>query len=352
VSLFIAAAALMVIGALAVLVWPLVRGPDARSIKSAVATVVLLPVVSGALYALWTTWRWDAPPPAQSGAPPEVMAMVERLATRLAREGGSLEDWQMLGGSWVQLQQYDLAAEAYRQAYRLSGGNDVETLTSYAEALTLADPDALLADAGDLFERALTLAPDDGKSLWYGGLAAFGREDYAVARDRWQALIDRDPPPPEDVRQVLAERVALAEERLQAAGGGTPASPPASAAGLPPAAPGAALLRVEVSVAPAVAAQVPDSATLFVLARTPGAAGPPLAVERRMASELPLTVELSDADAMLPGRTLSGAREVEVVARISASGQPIAQPGDLYGAAQASAGDGVPVRVQIDRVQP
>jgi hypothetical protein len=162
----------------------------------------------GWLYARWSNWPWSgAPQSAAQQASPEVIAMVENLAARLARDGGSLDEWQMLGRSRVQLGQYDAAAEAYRQAYRMSGGTDVPTLTSYAEALVLADPGALLADAGDLFERALSLSPQDPKSLWYGGLAAFGREQYALARDRWQALLDHDPPPPEDVRQILADRI-------------------------------------------------------------------------------------------------------------------------------------------------
>jgi cytochrome c-type biogenesis protein CcmH len=134
--------------------------------------------------------------------------------------GGTLEEWQMLGRSREQLGQYDAAAEAYRQAYRLSGGSDLATLTSYAEALVLADPESLRADAGDLFERAITLSPQDPKALWYGGLAAFSREQYALARDRWQALLDHDPPPPDDV-QIIAKRVAIAESALNS---GVPAT--------------------------------------------------------------------------------------------------------------------------------
>jgi cytochrome c-type biogenesis protein CcmH len=380
VSSFLVAAALMALGASALVLIPLLRRGGTqgeRATVSALVVVVALPLLAGWLYTRWSNWPWTATPAAPQAAAPEVIAMVEGLAARLASEGGSLEEWQMLGRSRVQLGQYDAAADAYRQAYRMSGGSDLPTLTSYAEALVLADPGALLADAGDLFERALAMSPKDQKALWYGGLAAFGREQYALARDRWQALIDHDPPPPEDVRRILADRVAVAASHLNAAdasGGAAAAAPSAAAdpssapvpadgaatanpstadAGTPTAGDGAGrTIVVDVSVAAALSARVDPAASLFVLARTPAAAGPPLAVERRGAHELPLTVELSSEDAMMPGRTLSDAGEVEVVARVALGGGPTAQPGDLYGSAVVPAGGDAHVRIEIDRVQP
>jgi cytochrome c-type biogenesis protein CcmH len=358
VTAFLIAAALMVVGASALVLVPLLRRAGAgerRATVSALVVALALPLLSGWLYARWSNWQWDAPQPAAQQASPEVIAMVEGLAARLARDGGSLDDWQMLGRSRVQLGQYDAAAEAYRQAYRLSGGTDVPTLTSYAEALVLADPEALLADAGDLFERALSLAPQDPKSLWYGGLAAFGREQYGLARDRWQALLDHDPPPPEDVRQILAERVAVAQSHLSApADATTTTTQPQVQSGATESAKSAAdrKIVVEVSAAPALSSGIDPGATLFVLARSPGGGGPPLAVERHEARELPLTVELSAEDAMMPGRTLASAGEVEIVARVAKGGGPVAASGDLYGSTIVPAGSDARVRVEIDRVQP
>jgi cytochrome c-type biogenesis protein CcmH len=109
---------------------------------------------------------------------------------------------------------------------------------------------------------------------------------------------------------------------------------------------------VEVSAAAALAAQIDPAAPLFVLARSPGGGGPPLAVERHVARELPLTVELSNEDAMIPGRNLATANEIEVVARVAKGGGPVAQPGDLYGSVVVPAGGDTRVRVEIDRVQP
>ena len=55
----------------------------------------------------------------------------------------------------------------------------------------------------------------------------------------------------------------------------------------------------------------------------------PLAASKHRISELPLTVVLNDSTAMSPQFTLSSVDEVNVVARVSKSGQPIAQAGDV-----------------------
>ncbi len=57
----------------------------------------------------------------------------------------------------------------------------------------------------------------------------------------------------------------------------------------------------------------------------------PLAIVRKQVSELPVTVTLDDSMAMAPGMVLSGFQEVTVGARISKSGNAMAQSGDLQG---------------------
>ena len=71
-------------------------------------------------------------------------------------------------------------------------------------------------------------------------------------------------------------------------------------------------------------------ASLFVFARAPEG-GPPLAVIRASATSVPGTFALTDANAMIPGRSLADFDALSLVARISFSGQPIAQSGDLFG---------------------
>ena len=56
----------------------------------------------------------------------------------------------------------------------------------------------------------------------------------------------------------------------------------------------------------------------------------PLAVKRLRLQDLPVTLSLSDADAMMPSMKLSSFDQVIVGARVSFSGNPVAQSGDFY----------------------
>ena len=87
---------------------------------------------------------------------------------------------------------------------------------------------------------------------------------------------------------------------------------------------------------------------IFIIARHPSRPGPPVAVRRLFAGDLPAHVELSDADAMLPGQRLSDLDAVQVVARASIGGTPNAQSGDFESDAATitpGAGDTTPLRI-------
>ena len=102
---------------------------------------------------------------------------------------------------------------------------------------------------------------------------------------------------------------------------------------------------------PGLAQRVNPNMVLFLFARTPGAAGPPLAVVRHVAGELPLSVNLGQDNVMLANTVLADHDELQLVARISQSGSPGAQPGDLFGEVLYRTGSGA-VDLLIDQVVP
>lgn len=152
-----------------------------------------------------------------------------------------------------------------------------------------------------------------------------------------------------------------------ARGGGRPAgTAPASLANAAAAMPGAAAsaartgantasaatgprLAGTIDIAPRLRASVPANAVLFVFAKSAVLAGPPLAAAKLAAKDWPVSFTLDDASAMMPGTSLASAEKLVVEARISASGNPLAQPGDLAGSvANIDPRKAGPLRIVID----
>ncbi len=106
------------------------------------------------------------------------------------------------------------------------------------------------------------------------------------------------------------------------------------------------------SVDPNLASRVKPGTTLFVSARQPGIPGPPLAAVRMSTDDLPTTVVLSDANAMIEGRNLSSVDDVEVVARVAFGGTAVTASGDLVGETIHKKGAAPDLDIVIDKVSP
>jgi hypothetical protein len=113
---------------------------------------------------------------------------------------------------------------------------------------------------------------------------------------------------------------------------------------------GIAQIAGTVEIASKLAARAASGATLFIYAKQPDAPGPPLAVLRMRAEHWPVTFTLNDTNAMVPGRNLSNANNVQIEARISRSGEALPQSGDLVGSVtNVNPRGGHPVKIYIDR---
>jgi len=347
VTAFIAICALFAALAVFAVVWPLLRTPapgsDATAPRSGIAATIvatLLPLVAFAGYFWASNWSWEEQPRAPLTAD-GLRQSVTQLQEHLGKKPDDLEGWKLLGRSATVLGDYAIARQAFGEAYTRSKGQDPEAVTGYAESLVLIDEREIDGHAAELFEQALVLDPDNARALWYGGIVAYRRGDLPLAQQRWVELQNHDLPP--DLRQVVAERLS---EIASTQGDEAPAKQAAAGAGQ-----GASAIRLRIALSPGMAERVTASSQLFVIARR-GESGPPLAVVRRPVGAWPLDLEISDADAMLPGIQLAGGGPIRLIARISQQGQPIAASGDLFGEVGYDFSSASPVNVTIDRVVP
>jgi len=269
---------------------------------------------------------------------PELQAiekMMTRLQQRLQANPNDSEGWVMLGRSYTALQQFAKAEQAYAKAYTLIG-DDPDFLADYAEIMAMNAGNRLQGPPRKLLDLALKKNKSHIKSLWLLGHAELqlGHNKQAVAY--WKRLLKVLPAGDEAVATVK-QYIAQVEGRPT-----EPAQPT-----------GTARLTVKVQLAKSVIARAQPEDSVFIFARAAEGPRMPLAIVRKQVKDLPITVTLDDSMAMTPQMTLSKFDQVVVGARVSRSGNALAQSGDIQGLSGAvSSGRKQPVTITIDSVVP
>jgi len=234
-----------------------------------------------------------AAPPAGGGqqAPPDMQQIVTRIKQQLELNPEDARGWFMLGRAHL-------------------------TLGEYREPV-------------QILQTALETNPNHPQGLWLFGMALNEARNYNEAIVVWQRLLpllSDDPNSAREVEQLIAgaqQRMSELETTPQntAAVQAEQSQSKQEAAGE---------LQITVDVKAGMATDIPEGTPVFIYAKAASGPPMPLAVVRHTLNELPLTVTLTDDQAMMEDLKLSAFDEVIVGARISLSGDPIARAGDLF----------------------
>lgn len=138
-----------------------------------------------------------------------IEANVAKLAGRLEQNPGDVQGWIMLGRSYVNLEKYREASNAYAKATALKP-DDADLLGDYAFALGMANGQRLQGQPVELINKALKLDPGNPKALELAGSAAFEAKNYNQAISYWQKLLQKTPPNSE-LAQALSQRISEAK---------------------------------------------------------------------------------------------------------------------------------------------
>jgi len=194
--------------------------PAGRKVGYAVAAAI--PIVAVTLYFVVGTPKALSPsaiasqmpgPGAESGdarSQQQMEANVAKLAERLKQNPNDAAGWQMMGRSYMTLERYSEAADAYQRATELND-KDAALLADYAAALAMANDRQLAGKPTEALDRALQLDPTNQKALDLAGSAAYQAGNYQKAIDYWQKLLKVLPPGSEELR-TISDQIAKAQE--------------------------------------------------------------------------------------------------------------------------------------------
>ncbi|RRW25644.1 c-type cytochrome biogenesis protein CcmI [Stutzerimonas stutzeri] len=305
---------------------------------------VLVPLVGYGLY-----MHWGASDKVQmarqfSEQPRTVEEMTAHLEQAVKEQPDSAEAWYFLGRTYMNQERPADAAKAFARVVELAG-RQPELLGQWAQAQYFAGDRQWSEQLQALTDEALQADPQELTSLGLLGIAAYEEGRYQDAVRFWEQLVaalpENDPS-----REAIRGGIERARQQVDGGSGNAAAGEAPAAASTQ-----AAALQIQVQLDPKVAETVSPEDSVFVFARAVNGPPVPLAAKRLTVGDLPATVTLSDADAMVPSLKISSVEQVTVMARVSRTGD--ATKGEWMGQSEAleTRGDKTAVRLTIDRAE-
>ena len=320
------------------------RTDTVSSPQLAIIIGIILPVVAVSLYFILGSWhkmddnqRASIHATQQDNMPP-VEEMIQRLETNLEQNPADHKGWELLGRSYLHIENLSGATQAFEKALALNDKPSASLLVDYAEAIALGQELKLMGKPTELLKRALAINPQHQKGIWLSGFAYYQAEAYPLAIQHWknlQSLLPADSPD----QQILNKYIEQASQR-----GGIKQTDSSQSAKIN--------IKVSVKLDNSLQGKVSANDTVFIYANAAQGPRMPLAIVRKQVRDLPVTVTLNETMAMTPQMSLLNFPEIIINARISKSGQAVSQAGDLIGqTGKLKTNDTTMVNIEINQVK-
>ena len=283
--------------------------------------------------------------PMKADGTPDIDQMVAGLQKKMDANPDNAKGWYMLGRSYMVLKRYPEAAKAFERANKLLP-DSADAMLSLADALSMSSQGQLAGRPAELVNKALKLEPQNLTALWLSGMAARQQGNYLEAITQWNKVLPLITDKPEDrteVNRLISEAKSKLSPELQDS-----LAKEAKVLAVDDNK-GAVGINVSISISGEMLKQSSPDDLVFIYAKAMSGPPMPLAALRKQVKDLPISVTLNDDMAMMPNLKLSGFSEVVVGARVSKSGRPIAENGDLF-AEKASIKAGDDVSLEINSV--
>ena len=232
----------------------------------------------------------------------EIDRTIEVLKVRLSEDPDDLDALRALANSYVLKNSLENAFLSFEKLISLENYENPNTLADYGEIMVNSGDPSYLNQADRLFERSLQIDDLNTKALFLGGLTAATMEKWSVAVKRWQVLLEQSPP--EEIRNTLENKITewtnLSLIDADADG-----------------------YSVNVAIDSNLIASLVDypEKVLYIIVRDPNNKRPPLAVVREEVKTT--SIIINNSNAMMSGIDLKTFNRLEIIGRISLSGDPM-----------------------------
>ena len=252
--------------------------------------------------------------------PNELQAFALALRTKLDQSGDDEVAWMLLGRVAMSLNEFDMAMQSFDKVLKMNPDNK-QVLISYSQVLLMEGSDANMSRAATMLSRVLKAEPTNIDAISLLALIAYERKDWLQAKTAFEVLLasmeQNDPR-----YSMIAERIAEIDAHLnnEQQISNTELAEASNSE-----------ISITVDLDSALADSQPQNGTLFVFAKAASGPQMPLAVVKMTEYSFPLTVTLSDTNAMVEGLNLSSVDKIILTARLSKDATVVTSSGELEG---------------------
>ena len=255
----------------------------------------------------------------------QMIKYLDELRKQVENEPDNAEVWYTIGQTLVSVGMFDAGVNAYNQVIRIEG-ESADLYGVKAQAYYYKNNQQMDEQVEMLINKALLLNPNDAATNILVGMHNFINQQYQNAINAWQRVLGSNQvgvntKALEEAVNEANKRLALTQPQVQ-----PEQAQPASnhvndqSEVLDP------QIKVHVSLSEEVAKKLCIPTKILVAASF--GFSMPLAALKLKASDLPVTVTLTDKDAMTPQNALSSVKAVHIYAIVSKLGGAGIRPGD------------------------
>ena len=294
------------------------RPKQSVSLGNALPLIValLLPIAGLGLYFHWGASDKVALTLSLAEQPKTVEEMIQRLEDTVRVQPESVDAWYFLARTYMGEKRPKDAAHAYEKTIELVG-RQPDLLGQWAQALYFSNGNQWTANIKDLVDEALSQDPNEATSLGLVGIAAFESQRFQDAIDAWTQLskgLDPQDPSYQAIQTGIDRARSSLAEMPQSADTAVEIATDV------PAAVNDFKLLIDVALSDELAKQTAATDTVFIFARPESGPPMPLAAKRLTVADLPASIALTDADSLLPDLKLSSIGRLKLQASISSTG--------------------------------